>query len=232
MLGILQAFVFRKLLDGCGNERQRCAEVMADVGEEVHLGIVGLLKFAGQGKQLVTLFLEGGTLTGEALAGAATYSVEEVEHQHKTKGEYQEGSQRAAQCLFEAVELPIVIHTASQCANVFCFLVDGTLHAAGEHCFLYRRDEVALEQRLLFIGFALEDTDGSLHDDVATRWVGSRSIETTQFDGFDTFARPHDAIDACKTDVVAGFQFVGLHLCPRCHPVAMGDDDIDIGITG
>ena len=65
---------------------------MADVGEEVHLGIVGLLEFAGQGKQLVTLFLEGGTLTGEALAGAATYSVEEVEHQYKTKGEYQEGS--------------------------------------------------------------------------------------------------------------------------------------------
>ena len=66
---------------------------MADVGEEVHLGIVGLLEFSGQGEQLVALFLEGGTLTGEALAGAATDAVEEVERQYEAKGEHQEGSQ-------------------------------------------------------------------------------------------------------------------------------------------
>ena len=231
LLGILQVLVLAELLDGCSDECQWCAEVMADVSEEVHLGIVGLLEFSGQGEQLVTLFLEGGTLTGETLSGAATDAVEEVERQNEAKGEHQEGSQRAAQGLFEAVELPIVIHSAFQRANVVRFLVDGALHAVGEHRLLCRRDEVAFEQRLLFIGLAFEDADGRLHDDVATRRVGSRGIETAQFDTFDALARPHDAIDAGKADVVARFQFVGLGLGSCCNPVAMGYDNIDIRIT-
>ena len=56
---------------------------MTYVGEEGHFGLVGLLKLACQGEQLVALFLKGGTLTCETFAGAATGAVEEIERQHE-----------------------------------------------------------------------------------------------------------------------------------------------------
>ena len=124
-----------------------------------------------------------------------------------------------------------MVETITQCANIFGVVIDGTLHAAGEHCFLCRHDEVAFEQRLPFKGFSFEDADGSLHDDVTSRGIGGRSIETSQFDTFDAFARSHDAIDARKADVVVGFQCLNLGFCSCSHPVAMGYDNIDIGIA-
>ena len=230
--GVLQACVFAKLLDGCRNERERRAEVVTHVGEEVHLGIVGLFEFAGEGEQLIALLLEGGTLAGKALAGAAAGAIEEVERQHEDQGEQQQGTQGTRQGPFEALLLPIVIQTVAQLMKVSGLLVDGPLHAAGEQRLFATGYQMAFEQGLTFVGLTCEDLDGCLHDDVATRGIGGRSIQIALFDSFDTLTFAHHAIDTHEMDVASGLEFASLLLGRTCHPVAVGGNDIHIGIAG
>ena len=224
------------LFQGCRNERQRRAEVMAHVGEEGNLRLGGLLDLLAQALELdvllgklVTLRLEQRLLSVEAFAQTTFLAVVAIIEYKEQERHRQQCQQRVHQRAFEVELLPVGIGTRLQHLHrldlVVHFAID-VVDALGRTYVDERRGQhhIALER------FAAQDLHCRLHYQVTACDVGGRHVNRTVSDGFDAIVRARQAIHAHDEDLMVEPGILQGTACPDGHLVVLCQYHPDVGM--